>query len=284
LIACMKIISTRAEMEARVSDLKKTGKLIGFVPTMGFLHQGHLSLVEKSCAENDVTVVSIFVNPTQFAPHEDFESYPRDFERDCRMLEGKADIIFHPSVSEIYGSEEDFPVKLEDITACLCGLSRPGHFPGVLQVVARLFKIMKPDNAYFGQKDYQQTVVIKRLIKDLFAGVKIHVCETVREADGLAMSSRNSYLNDSERRQATCLNKALSAAVAAMEKGERSKSVLLQRIQKIIIQQDKAKIDYVDIRDAENLEEVDIIKKPVVVAAAVNFGKTRLIDNVIFKP
>ncbi|MPM10429.1 Pantothenate synthetase [bioreactor metagenome] len=282
----MSLIKTTAELEQWFAETGRKNKTLGFVPTMGYLHAGHLSLIKKAKEENNLVTVSIFVNPTQFAPGEDFESYPRDIERDYKLAAGAgADVVFHPSVSEIYAPGASTAVEVTgDIPKKLCGASRPAHFKGVTTVVNILLNIMGPDRAYFGQKDAQQAIIIKKMVRDLHMPVNVVVCPIVREADGLAMSSRNVYLNPRERSEATVLNRALGEAENFLKlwtEGcnyvENLHSLITQKIKTSPI----ADIDYVEILDAETLEPIEFILpgKPALAAVAVRFGKTRLIDN-----
>jgi len=281
----MKIISGREEMRGILKGLRAKGKTIGFVPTMGFLHEGHLSLAKRAKEENDIVVVSIFVNPMQFAPHEDFDRYPRDLERDKKLLEGFADYIFVPEKAEMYGEDEKITVGIGDLTGCFCGISRPHHFPGVVQVVAKLLNIIGPGHVYLGQKDYQQSVVVRHMIEELFFDTVMVVCPTVRENDGLAMSSRNKYLSTEERVEAPVLNESLRYAKKSIEEGERDLAAVVAGMEKLVQSRPHARIDYIDVREAGSLEKVDRIgEKPVVIAMAVFFGKTRLIDNLVYNP
>lgn len=282
----MSIVKTVAEIEAWFSSKDRRNKTLGFVPTMGFLHGGHLSLIKAAKAQNDLVVVSVFVNPTQFAPGEDYESYPRDIDRDYQLArEAGADVVFNPNVDEIYIPGASTAVEVTgDITKKLCGASRPTHFKGVTTVVNILFNIVKPDRAYFGQKDAQQALVIKRMVRDLHMPVEVVVCPIVREADGLAMSSRNVYLSSDERQQATCLNEALQKAADYLGSGADdcgSVAQLIKIIEGHIQRQDLAAIDYVLILDGETLDDIELIEpgKSALAAVAVKFGKTRLIDN-----
>ena len=260
---------------------KHKGMKIGFVPTMGFLHEGHISLVKKARAECDLVVVSIYVNPTQFAPNEDLESYPRDFEKDSNLCEKKGvDVIFFPSDKEMYPNGLKTGVVVdENITNKLCGKTRPTHFAGVTTIVAKLFDIIKPDKAYFGQKDYQQTLVIKQMVKDSGLDVNIVVCPIVRESDGLAKSSRNKYLSSNEREEATVLFKSLERG-KKMFSEKKGVEEIKQEIIKLISSKEHAKIDYVEILDAETLKS-PIEGQNMVIALAVKFGRARLIDNAI---
>lgn len=279
----MSLIKTIDELRSKIKkeSIKKDFS-IGFVPTMGSLHHGHMSLIKRAKQENDLVVVSIFVNPTQFAPGEDLESYPRDIEKDYNnSIEAGADIIFNPEVSEMYPEMSSTFVTVEgDMTRKLCGRTRPTHFKGVTTVVAKLFNIVKPNNAYFGQKDAQQVAVIEKMVRDLNFDVNIISCELIREKDGLAMSSRNIYLNEKERAEALILSKSLLEVKAMFLNGERDSNKLKEHILNQINTSDLAIIDYVEILDAKNLESIDIIDKKTLVALAVKFGKTRLIDNI----
>lgn len=257
---------------------------VGFVPTMGYLHEGHLALVRQARNENATVVVSIFVNPTQFGPSEDFVSYPRDLNQDLKLLEkGKADIVFVPNDEEMYPPSFSSWVDVEKVTERLEGASRPGHFKGVTTVVAKLFNIVQPNKAYFGQKDAQQVVVIKRMVTDLNMPVEIVVAPTVRESDGLAMSSRNTYLNAEERQAATVLSKSLSLAKQLWQGRERDADKIRQQMTSLIQKEPLAKIDYVSIADTDTLEELKSIDRPALASLAVYIGKTKLIDNVLLE-
>lgn len=260
---------------------KLQGKTIGLVPTMGYLHEGHLSLVKEARKQCDIVVVSIFVNPIQFGVGEDYEVYPRDLARDTEALEkANADILFAPSVREMYASDHSSFVEVTgEITAKLCGAARPGHFRGVTTVCTKLFHICGPDIAFFGQKDAQQVMVLEKMVRELNFPLKIVRVPIVREPDGLAMSSRNVYLSPEQRKQALVLNLALTTAEAELLKGERSAAVLKNRMREIIQTSAEAEIDYAEIYDAYDLAEVEFIKGQVLMALAVKFGKTRLIDN-----
>ncbi|MER3469694.1 MAG: pantoate--beta-alanine ligase [Thermoflexus sp.] len=254
----------------------------GFVPTMGYLHEGHLSLIRRARAENDHVAVSIFVNPTQFGPHEDYNRYPRDLERDLRLLEPlQVDLVFVPSVEEMYPPGFQTWVIVEELSRPLEGASRPGHFRGVATVVAKLFNIVQPDRAYFGQKDAQQAVVIRRMVRDLNFPVEIVVCPTVREPDGLAMSSRNTYLSPQERQAATILFRALQAAKARYEAGERDGERLREAMREVLRGEPLARVDYVSVADPETLEELSRVEGPALLSLAVYIGNTRLIDNLL---
>jgi len=277
----MQIAKTIADMKALRT--KSLGS-VGFVPTMGYLHQGHLALVKQARAENSIVVASIFVNPTQFGPTEDFKSYPRDTERDLAMLRKEGtDIVFMPSAEEMYPEGFNSWVDVEKVTDRLEGSYRPGHFKGVATVVAKLFNIVEPARAYFGQKDAQQALVIKKMVADLNMNLEVIVAPTVRESDGLAMSSRNVYLNPQERQASIVLFKALTLARNRREKGERNAETVRQEMTSLISQEPLAKIEYVSIADAQTLEELSKIDRPALVSLSVRFGKTRLIDNMLLE-
>ncbi len=278
----MQIIKTIKDMQALSRKLRAEKKTIGFVPTMGALHEGHLSLVRRSKEENAVTVVSIFVNPTQFGPKEDFKQYPRDMEGDLKKLSSlNADAVFIPENNEIY--PEGFPasINIGHIGEILCGVSRPGHFNGVATVVAKLFNIVIPHRAYFGQKDFQQSVVIKKLVRELDFNIDIIVCPTVRESDGLAMSSRNSYLSQEERKAALVLYRALKHGEGLIDKGIDDLSHIKKEMEAVIKSELLATIEYIEVVNPQSLEEMENIKKPVAICLAVKIGTTRLIDNLI---
>ncbi|MDO5665809.1 MAG: pantoate--beta-alanine ligase [Bacteroidia bacterium] len=279
------IITTIKQLRGYLDTHRKSGKTIGLVPTMGFLHEGHLSLIRKAKAENNIVVVSDFVNPTQFAPNEDFESYPRNIDRDEQLAMGAgADVIFYPSVEEMYLDGSSTFVEVEgNITKVLCGASRPSHFKGVTTVVAMLFNIVQPQKAYFGQKDAQQAAILIKMVTDLHINIELTVCPIVREKNGLAMSSRNTYLSADERAQAVILNKALLETKAVFESGETNIEKLKQRIIDKISEAPLANIDYVSIYEYPSLETVETVKEKALAAVAVRFGKTRLIDNIILK-
>jgi len=279
----MKIIHKIKDMMSLSDDFRKQSKIIGFVPTMGYLHEGHLSLIRRAKQECDITVVSIFVNPIQFGKNEDFDRYPRDLQRDLDMMKDlNVDVVFNPSSEEMYPKGYSTFVDIEsNITKTLCGKSRPGHFKGVATVVTKLFNIITPHKAYFGQKDAQQCVVIKKMVNDLNMKVDIVVCPTVREKDGLAMSSRNTYLSGRERRIAPVLYKTLQMAQRMIELGEKDSKKILKEMSKKINKYRSIKIDYISIVDPETLEDIEIISGKVLIALAVKIGKTRLIDNII---
>jgi pantoate--beta-alanine ligase len=273
----MKILETIVAFKA---ERDKIGGSVGFVPTMGYLHDGHLELVRRARAENITVIASIFVNPSQFGPQEDFSSYPRDTERDLSMLEEEnVRLVFMPTVEEMYPQGFSTWVDVEEITERLEGESRPGHFRGVATVVAKLFNIVQPDSAYFGQKDAQQLAVICRMVSDLALNLDIVAVPTVREPDGLAMSSRNIFLTAEERKAALVLWKALCLARGHWEKGQRDVASLRQEMASLIEHEPFANIDYISIADPETLEEIDVIDRPALVSLAVRIGGTRLIDN-----
>ena len=280
----MKIVGTIQEVREQVNEWKKQGLSVGLVPTMGYLHEGHKSLIDASVAGNDRTVVSVFVNPMQFGVGEDLESYPRDMQRDAALCESAdADLIFHPEPSEMYPQDFSSFVDMSTLTGGLCGKTRPIHFRGVCTVVSKLFNIVTPDRAYFGQKDAQQLAVIRHMVSDLSYGIEIVGCPIIREEDGLAKSSRNTYLNPQERQAALCLSRSLRQAKALLEGGETSASAVVDSIRTEIGKEPLARIDYVEVVDWKNLEPVETIDGAVLVAMAVYIGKTRLIDNIIFE-
>jgi len=275
----MQIVETVAGM--RQARMKLAGP-VGFVATMGYLHEGHLSLVRKAREENPSLVVSIFVNPAQFGPTDDFDTYPRDLSRDLSLLEKeRVDVVFAPPVAEMYPPDFSSWVDVEKVTERLEGASRPGHFRGVATVVNKLFNAIQPDVSYFGQKDAQQAVVIRKMVRELDLGVEIITLPTVREADGLAISSRNAYLNPDEREAAPVLYRALCLARKLWEQGEKDAEKIRQQMWELIEREPLAEIDYVSIADPETLEEMDGIKTPALVSLAARIGKTRLIDNVV---
>ena len=279
----MKIVSTIEEVRAQVKEWKKEGKTIGFVPTMGYLHEGHMSLIDAA-GENDKVVVSIFVNPMQFGPTEDLASYPRDLEHDAKLCEEHGvDLIFHPTTEEMYGDQFYSYVDMDVLTKELCGLSRPVHFRGVCTVVTKLFNIVTPDRAYFGQKDAQQLAVIKRMVKDLNMPLTITGCPIIREADGLAKSSRNTYLSIEEREAALVLSRSIFLGKEMVEKGERDCKRILAAMTEEIEKEPLAKIDYVKIVDLDTMQQVEKIDRGILAAIAVYIGKTRLIDNFMYE-
>lgn len=280
----MKIAETIAEVRAEVKEWRKQGLSIGLVPTMGFLHEGHQSLIERACRENDRVVVSDFVNPVQFGPGEDLASYPRDLERDAEVCrKAGAALIFHPSPEEMYFPDFCTYVNMESLSEELCGKTRPTHFRGVCTVVSKLFHIVAPDRTYFGQKDAQQLAIIKRMVRDLNFDIEIVGCPIVREADGLAKSSRNTYLSAEERQAALVLSKAVALGQSMAEQGEKDAEKIVSAMKELIFQEPMARIDYVQAVDAVTVQPVKEMTPPVLVAMAVYIGKTRLIDNFIYE-
>ena len=278
----MQVTKTVEETRKLVKDWKKQGKTIGLVPTMGFLHEGHASLIKRCREENDIVVVSDFVNPTQFGPTEDLEAYPRDFERDSRLCESLgADLIFNPEPSDMYTDPHAY-VSIDLLSETLCGKTRPIHFKGVCTVVSKLFNIVSPDRAYFGQKDAQQLAIIRKMVQDLNFDITIVGCPIIREEDGLAKSSRNTYLSPEERKAALCLSKAVKKGREIIKPGIDAEEVL-SAMRDIINAEPLAKIDYVSMVDALNMQPVDKADRNVLVAMAVYIGKTRLIDNFIYE-
>ncbi len=279
----MKLVKTISEVKDIVKEWKKEGLSIGFVPTMGYLHEGHGSLITKARENNDRVVVSIFVNPMQFGENEDLDSYPRDIDKDSAYVEELGgDLIFNPEPSEMYNDGFCSYVDMSVLTEELCGLSRPVHFRGVCTVVNKLFNIVQPDRAYFGQKDAQQLAIIKRMVKDLNMNLEIIGCPIVREEDGLAKSSRNTYLNAEERKAALVLNKSLELGKELLDSGCRDANEVRKVIIENIEKEPLANIDYVKVVDGLTMQQVEKIEKEVLVAIAVYIGKTRLIDNLIF--
>ena len=278
----MKIIKSPKKAHNCVTALRKKGKRVGFVPTMGCLHEGHLSLIKKARRENDIVVISVFVNPTQFGPREDYKRYPRNFKRDKALAKRcGADIIFYPDVKDMYIPTHSTYVDVKKISENLCGRFRPGHFRGVATIVTKLFNIIPADNAYFGEKDAQQALIIKRMARDLNVPVKIKIQPTVREKDGLAVSSRNKYLSEKERFEATVLFKSLLLAKGLIEKGERNSDRIIRGMRSLIGKKGSARIEYISIVDIDELKDAKSLKGRVLIAIAVRFGKTRLIDNIV---
>ena len=278
----MKIVKTVSEVREQVKEWKSKGLSVGLVPTMGYLHEGHKSLITCAVSQNDKVVVSVFVNPMQFGPAEDLESYPRDMDRDAKVCEeAGASLIFNPEPSEMYHDDFSSFVDMSTLTGGLCGKSRPIHFRGVCTVVSKLFNIVTPDRAYFGQKDAQQLAVIRHMVSDLNFGIEIVGCPIIREEDGLAKSSRNTYLNEDERKAALILSKSLNEGRRLIDAGEKDAAKIMQTITDYINTESLAKIDYVEIVDWNTLEPVSKIDRPILAAIAVYIGKTRLIDNFI---
>ncbi|WP_427126821.1 pantoate--beta-alanine ligase [Priestia megaterium] len=278
----MKVITTIKDMQQEIKKEKQLGRSIGFVPTMGYLHEGHATLLRAARTENEVVALSIFVNPTQFGPNEDFDTYPRDFERDERVAkEANVDYLFYPSVEEMYKSSRSVAITVTDRVDVLCGQKRPGHFDGVATVLTKLFHIVTPDRAYFGKKDAQQVAVVDSLIEDFNFPVELRAVATVREADGLAKSSRNVYLTDKEREEAPVLFKSLQSALQLLESGEKQVEILKQIIRKEIEQHTSGKVDYIDVYTYPELKTIERAAGKIIIALAVQFSKARLIDNVI---
>lgn len=280
----MLVCRTIKEIRKFVREARARGQSVGFVPTMGYLHEGHLTLMREAKKSCDVVVISIFVNPLQFGPKEDFAQYPRDFERDAHMAgDAGVDAIFAPEAAEMYPRGFSTRVDVTGLVDCLCGASRPGHFQGVATVVTKLFNIVLPDKAFFGQKDAQQVLVIQRMVEDLNMSLEIVAVPTVRESDGLAMSSRNVYLSAEQRKAALVLSQSLKAAREAVAGGQRDAGEILRLVREMISGQPLASIDYVELRALPNLEPVEIINGPVLLALAVKFDRTRLIDNAVLE-
>lgn len=278
----MQVTKTVQETRALIKAWKKEGKTVGLVPTMGFLHEGHASLIRRCREENDIVVVSDFVNPTQFGPNEDLEAYPRDFEMDSRLCESLGtDLIFHPEPEDMYQDACAF-VSIEKLSETLCGKTRPIHFRGVCTVVSKLFHIVAPDRAYFGQKDAQQLAIIRKMVQDLNFDIEIVGCPIIREEDGLAKSSRNTYLSPEERKAALCLSRAVKKGQEIIRQGMAAAEVE-DAMKEIINQEPLAKIDYVSVVDALTMQPVETVEKDVLAAMAVYVGKTRLIDNFIYE-
>ena len=278
----MKVVGTIKEVRELVKEWKKNGETVGFVPTMGYLHEGHGSLITKARENNDKVVVSIFVNPMQFGPTEDLDSYPRDLEKDSKFCESLgADLIFHPEPEEMYHDDFSSYVDMSVLTEELCGLSRPVHFRGVCTVVTKLFNIVQPDNAYFGQKDAQQLAIIKHMVQDLNMDINVVGCPIVREEDGLAKSSRNTYLSPEERKAALILSKTVKLAKELIDAGEKDADVVVAKMKENIETEPMAKIDYVKAVNGLTMQQQKEIKAPMLIAMAVYIGKTRLIDNMI---
>lgn len=278
------VVKTVSEIKKQVSEWKRMGLSVGLVPTMGFLHEGHVSLIKRAVEENDRVVVSDFVNPTQFSSSEDLETYPRDIEKDTLMCgQAGADVVFNPEADEMYPGDFCSSVSMTGLQNELCGKSRPGHFGGVCTVVCKLFNIVSPDRAYFGEKDAQQLAIIRHMVKDLNMNVEVVGCPTVREDDGLARSSRNSYLNEEERRAAAVLYRALCTGRDMILAGERDCSRVTAVMKSVIDEEPLAEIDYIDIVDALTIEKTEAAEGDILMAMAVYIGKTRLIDNMFMK-
>ena len=278
----MEVIREIAPLRGRIKEIKGENMSIGFVPTMGFLHEGHLSLMRKAREENDYLVISIFVNPLQFGVGEDYDEYPRDLERDKELAASVGcDLIFSPPVKEMYPRGYSTFVEVERLTERLCGASRPGHFRGVTTVVTKLFNLISPDRAYFGQKDAQQAIIIQKMIQDLNMDLELVILPTVREEDGLAMSSRNKYLTPYQREQALLIYKALQKAQENIEVGEKNTERIRELIREIILQGEEAVIDYIEIVDTYEFQPLSILQGSCLIAVAVKLGEVRLIDNIM---
>ncbi len=279
----MLVVEKIRDMQDRVKELRREGKSLGLVPTMGFFHEGHLSLMQAA-RENDVVVVSLFVNPAQFGPEEDFAAYPRDLDRDLAMAESVGvDIVFHPSAEEMYPEPFSTYVQVEGVTAGLCGRSRPGHFRGVATVVAKLFQIIPADRAYLGQKDAQQLAVIRQMVRDLNMDIEVIGCPIIREPDGLAMSSRNTYLGQDERRAAAVLYRSLQGAERLVKSGEREAAVLEAAIRAVFADEPLAQLEYMEVCDSIRMQPIAQLEGTVLVAVAAKIGRSRLIDNMLLK-
>jgi pantoate--beta-alanine ligase len=280
----METITTAENMQRRADELRSAGHIISLVPTMGFLHEGHLELMRVAKKHSDKLVMSLFVNPTQFGPGEDYDQYPRDTEGDLEKARRVGvDMVFMPPVEEMYPEGSQTKVHVERVTQHLCGISRPTHFDGVTTVVAKLFNIVKPHLAVFGQKDFQQLTVISRMVMDLNMDIKVLGVPTVREPDGLAMSSRNKYLSDDERKSALCLKKSLNMAGKMFQEGERDAGIIKRAVESLIRDHPLTDIDYVSICDSTSLEDIETMRDESLVALAVRVGKTRLIDNRVLR-
>ena len=281
----MKIIESPAEMQRFAETARLRGERIALVPTMGYLHEGHLSLMREGRRRASILAASLFVNPTQFGPREDLSSYPRDMDRDCRLMESvPVDVLFAPRAEAMYPPGAQTWVEVTELTQGLCGGSRPGHFRGVTTVVAKLFNIVKPHVALFGAKDYQQLCAVRQMVRDLNFDVEIVPMPTVREEDGLAMSSRNAYLSSDERTVALSLSRALQTACKAFARGERNPLALAQSARAELSREDAVALEYIEVRDAASLQEITEVSAPAVIAIAARVGRTRLIDNVVLEP
>jgi pantoate--beta-alanine ligase len=272
------------ELRSIIKTWKREGLSVGFVPTMGALHEGHESLIKRAVDENDKVIVSVFVNPTQFGPNEDYDSYPRNINKDLDLcINAGAAVVFNPEPSEMYYNDKSTSVSVSGLTSVLCGAKRPGHFDGVCLVVSKFLNIVTPDKAYFGEKDAQQVAVIKRMVRDLNIDAEIVACPIIREKDGLAKSSRNTYLSKEERKAALVLSRSLEIAKDALKKGERNAIKIKEAIIGELSSEPLAKIDYVEIVDSNSLESIETIERNILIPIAVYIGKTRLIDNFTFE-
>ena len=277
----MKVINEPEELQKIMEDLKKEGKNIGLVPTMGALHFGHVSLIKKSVLQNDITVVSVYVNPIQFGPNEDYEKYPRPIEKDIKVCQdNKVDFLFLPTNETLYNKNFSTYIYNNNVSKIMCGITRPTHFQGVCTIVAKLFNIVMPQRAYFGLKDYQQYIIIKQMVEDLNFNIEIVGCPIVREDSGIAMSSRNTYLSKEEKVQATGIYKSLCLAKQLFCEGKKIENIK-QVVEEKILKIPKSKIDYIEIRNSQNLQEVTDLDKNIVIAVAVKIGNVRLIDNMV---
>ena len=277
----MKVINEPEELQKIMEDLKKEGKNIGLVPTMGALHFGHVSLIKKSVLQNDITVVSVYVNPIQFGPNEDYEKYPRQIEKDIKVCQdNKVDFLFLPTNETLYNKNFSTYIYNNNVSKIMCGITRPTHFQGVCTIVAKLFNIVMPQRAYFGLKDYQQYIIIKQMVEDLNFNIEIVGCPIVREDSGIAMSSRNTYLSKEEKVQATGIYKSLCLAKQLFCEGKKIENIK-QVVEEKILKIPKSKIDYIEIRNSQNLQEVTDLDKNIVIAVAVKIGNVRLIDNMV---
>ncbi|MEA1926763.1 MAG: pantoate--beta-alanine ligase [Candidatus Auribacterota bacterium] len=280
----MEVINSPEKMQRKALSLKQKGRSISCVPTMGFLHEGHLSLIRAARSAADILVVTIFVNPAQFSPTEDLSTYPRDLERDLILCEKEGvDIVFNPGTADIYPEGYSTYIEETDLSNGLCGAARPGHFRGVTTVVSKIFNIVQPDSAFFGRKDYQQLSVIRKMVKDLNIPVRIVGCPIVREEDGLAMSSRNKNLNPEQREEALCLHRALLKAEELFKEGENDATMIRASMEEIVEKEPSTRIDYIEIRDGKTLELTDRVGEGILIALAVFIGKTRLIDNLVVR-
>ena len=277
----MKVINKPEELQKIIEELKKEGKNVGFVPTMGALHLGHVSLIKKSVLQNDITVVSVYVNPIQFGPNEDYEKYPRPIEKDIKVCQdNKVDFLFLPTNETLYNKNFSTYIYNNNVSKIMCGITRPTHFQGVCTIVAKLFNIVMPQRAYFGLKDYQQYIIIKQMVEDLNFNIEIIGCPIVREESGIAMSSRNTYLSKEEKIQATGIYKSLCLAKQLFCEGKKIENIK-QVVEENILKIPKSKIDYIEIRNSQNLQEVTDLDKNIVIAVAVKVGNVRLIDNMV---
>ncbi|WP_273125995.1 pantoate--beta-alanine ligase [Metabacillus sp. HB246100] len=277
----MKQLTSINELNTEIHQYKHLGNTIGYVPTMGYLHEGHLKLIEAARKENDIVILSIFVNPLQFGPNEDFDSYPRDIKRDLELAEKcGVDLVFSPDVAEMYPSEPSYTVIVKNRVNVLCGRSRVGHFDGVATVLTKLFNIVQPNRAYFGMKDAQQVAVVEGLLKEFHFPIELRAIETIREQDGLAKSSRNVKLSEKERKEAPAIYRSLTIAEAAIKNGEKSKDIIIEQMMKSIELNTSGTIDYIEVLAYPELQDIEVIKGKVIIAVAVKFTNARLIDNI----